>query len=92
MIIPVALFNFEAGGLRNGHRDLRPLVDAFHDVDTPPALILLCEAKTWHEHGHRPLHQAAELLADRLDRPYVGMLGHDPRGPIPQRSSTTRPC
>ncbi|MFF0825006.1 endonuclease/exonuclease/phosphatase family protein [Micromonospora haikouensis] len=82
-MIPVALFNFEAGGLRHGQRNLRPLVDAFHDVQAPPALILLCEAKTWHENGQRPLHHAAELLADRFDRPYVGVLGHDPHSPMP---------
>ncbi|WP_416901284.1 hypothetical protein [Micromonospora echinospora] len=83
MIIPIALFNFENGGLHDGRRNLHLLVDAFHDVDAPPAVIMLCEAKQWHENAHRPLHQAAELLSDRFGTPYVGVLGHDTRGPIP---------
>ncbi|MBO4164301.1 hypothetical protein [Micromonospora antibiotica] len=81
--VSVALFNFENGGLRDGQHDLHPLVDAFHDVTTPPALILLCEAKEWQTHGNQPLLHAAELLADRFATPYVGVLGHDPRGPMP---------
>ncbi|WP_431884890.1 hypothetical protein [Micromonospora wenchangensis] len=81
--ISIALFNFENGGLRGGHHYLKPLVDAFREVTTPPALILLCEAKQWQANGNQPLHQAAELLADRFATPYVGVLGHDPRGPMP---------
>ncbi|MFI7025170.1 endonuclease/exonuclease/phosphatase family protein [Micromonospora sp. NPDC049900] len=83
--VEIALLNFEAGGLRRQGqgRDLRLLVDAFHTAEHAPALLLLNEAKYWREDGSRPLHQAAELLADRFHTRYVGLLGHDPDSPMP---------
>ena len=83
-LVNLALLNFEAGGLRRPgqDRDLQLHIDAFHLTEPAPAL-LLNEAKYWREDGSRPLHQAAELLADRFDTPYVGLLGHDPDSPMP---------
>ncbi|MFG1918120.1 hypothetical protein [Micromonospora sp. NPDC048898] len=82
--LPVALFNYQDGGLRpdTGY-DFRPLQQAFADVDETPALILFCEAKQYRDNGSRGLYMAAEALSDALGVPYVGLLGWMRRGPLP---------
>ena len=78
--IEVALFNFEAGGLKtDGSYNFAPLVRAFLD-DPNPDLILLCEAKFWHARGKRPFNAAMKDLSVLTGRPYVGELFTGPLG------------
>jgi len=82
--IGTALFNCQGGCLRSdGGYDFRRLQRAAADLDTAPALWLICEAKMWRANANVGLHGAAEALSDTLGVPYVGVLGTCPRGPIP---------
>jgi endonuclease/exonuclease/phosphatase family metal-dependent hydrolase len=81
--IPVALFNFEGGGLQpDGTFAHDKLCRAFEHVDRVPALVAICEAKEWGRDGNRGLLAATQALGRLVDRPYVGQLGWRERGPI----------
>jgi hypothetical protein len=86
--IGVALFNVKGGCLGAGWRpsgqhDFQRLQRATADLEEPPALWLLNEAKQWRADANVGLHGAAKALADVLHTPYVGVLGINSRGPIP---------
>jgi len=82
--IPVALFNYQNGGLQpaSGY-DFGPLQHAFAGVDEAPALILFCEAKNYRANAGEAKYAAAEALSDALGVPYAVELGSMQRGPLP---------
>ena len=82
--VPVALFNYENGGLRSdGAYDFGPLQEAFAQVEDRPALILFCEAKGYRDRAGQAKYAAAEALSDELGVPYVAEVGSMARGPMP---------
>lgn len=82
--VEVALFNFRGGGRRPDRSyDFSALQDAFRAVETPPALILLCEARGYRDQAGAAKYAAAEALSDQLGVPYVAEIGSVPRGPLP---------
>ncbi|MEV4515168.1 hypothetical protein AB0K00_40195 [Dactylosporangium sp. NPDC049525] len=79
----IATFNYQAGGYHDGVFTMQPLQRAFADLDTPPALILLCEAKYYRRDQYRGLRLAEQALSRQLGVAYFGLLGTLSRGPIP---------
>ncbi|MGI5243067.1 endonuclease/exonuclease/phosphatase family protein [Dactylosporangium sp. CA-139066] len=82
-MITVVLFNFEAGGYRNGAFDMQPLRNAFAVLEARPAVVLLCEAKYYRRNEYEGLRLAEQALTEALDAPYTGLLGVHQHGPIP---------
>jgi hypothetical protein len=78
-----ALFNYESGGLRQDGYDFKPLQAALADSPRVPALIKLCEGKHYADRGGQGLLLAAKALSEEFRVPYVGLLGHMERGPMP---------
>ncbi|MFD0585853.1 hypothetical protein [Dactylosporangium darangshiense] len=76
----VAVFNFEAGGLRDGRYNFSDLVRARGPVRAD--LVLLCEAKGWAGDGRRGLQSALAALDAETGLPYVGELAQCDRGPF----------
>jgi len=82
--LPVALFNYENGGLQpGGDYNFRPLQCAFAQAEVIPALILFCEAKNYRDRAGEAKYAAAEALSDELGVPYSVELGSMMRGPLP---------
>jgi hypothetical protein len=82
MYLPVALFNYEDGGLTARGHSFDKLARAFSVCEEAPALIMLCEAKEYGHKGGTPLHQAADVLSEQLGRNYDARLGWVSRGDI----------
>ena len=79
----MATYNYQSGGYRGGTFDMHPLQQAFAALDTPPGVILFCEAKYYRREQYRGLRLAEQALSQQLDVPYFGLLGTLKRGPIP---------
>jgi hypothetical protein len=79
----IATNNYQAGGYHDGTFDMRPLQQTFAVLDTPPALILFCEAKYYRRNHYEGLRLAEKALTKAFDVPYAGLLGTLKRGPIP---------
>ncbi|WP_199752752.1 hypothetical protein [Actinoplanes sp. ATCC 53533] len=79
----IATINHEAGGYHDGTFDMQPLKQTFTGLDTPPAVILFCEAKHYRRHQHQGLRLAERALTEVLGAPYAGLLGTSQQGPIP---------
>lgn len=78
--VTASLFNFEAGGWREGGGfDFGGLVAAFSE-EPAPDLIVLNEAKYWDDRGETPFLTALAELAAVTGRPYVGKLCSGPLG------------
>ncbi|MEV6638085.1 hypothetical protein AB0M54_45920 [Actinoplanes sp. NPDC051470] len=85
MALLIATFNYERGGHRKDSDtfDMQPLKDAFAVLNTPPALVLYCEAKYYRLDQYRGLRLAEAALSEQLGAPYFGLLGTLDRGPMP---------
>jgi hypothetical protein len=82
--VDVALFNYEDGGRQSdGTYNFTKLQRAFADVEAPPAVLLLCEAKNWRDHAGAAKYAAAEALSAELGVPYTVELGSMARAPMP---------
>ncbi|MFG1602811.1 hypothetical protein [Actinoplanes sp. NPDC049265] len=81
----IATFNYQSGGHRRTGDgfDMNPLKDAFAVLDTPPAMILFCEAKFYRHDQYRGLRLAERALTEQFGAPYFGLLGTLERGPMP---------
>lgn len=77
------LYNYEDGGFRDGRYDFGPLQDALAETPDRPDLLFYCEGKHFAANGYKGLLLAAKALSDRFSQPYIPLLGHMERGPMP---------
>src|SRR6266511_2492039 len=82
--LPIALFNYESGGLQPGGGYAFDAVQrVLAQVDAAPALVLFGEAKHYRGRAGEAKYGAAEALSDQLGVRYVVELGSMARGPMP---------
>jgi hypothetical protein len=75
--------NYQSGGYYDGTFHMRPLQETLAVLDSPPAVLLFCEAKYFRRDQYRGMRLAERALTQQLDAPYFGLLGTCQRGPIP---------
>ena len=79
----IATYNYQSGGCHDGTFHMGPLQQALAVLDSPPAVLLFCEAKHYRTNQYEGLRLAEQALTQQFDAPYFGLLGTCQRGPMP---------